>query len=78
MKVTPQSNFFSYLSRALNANNFSGKIPPSFGNLTELKLLDLADNQLSGPLPISAKDGSGLDQLRKTGHLSVPLTCPYI
>lgn len=62
---------FHYLSRALNANNFTGKIPPSLGKLVNLTWLDLADNQLDGPLPISSKDGWGLDQLRKAKHLSV-------
>jgi hypothetical protein len=73
LKFTLWSNFFSYILRALNSNNFSGEIPPSLGNLRELIWLDLADNQLSGPLPISAKNGSGLDQLLKTKHLSVLL-----
>jgi Leucine-rich repeat (LRR) protein len=59
------------LSRALNTNKFTGKMPPSLGKLSKLMWLDLADNQLSGPLPISTTDGSGLDLLLKAQHLSV-------
>jgi Leucine-rich repeat (LRR) protein len=57
----------------LNANNFTGIIPPSLGKLSKLIWLDLADNQLSGSLPISAKDGWGLDLLLKAKNMSVPL-----
>jgi hypothetical protein len=39
------------------------------GNLSSLYWFDIADNQLSGPLPISTSGGMGLDKLLKTRHL---------
>ncbi|KAF3338338.1 leucine-rich repeat receptor-like protein kinase [Carex littledalei] len=55
-----------------------GTLPGTLINLVNLNSLsiwlfsragkDLADNQLSGALPISAKDGWGLDQLLKAKH----------
>jgi len=55
--------------RALNSNNFTGKIPPSLGKLSKLYWLDLADNQLTGHLPISTSTTPGLDLLLKAKHL---------
>lgn len=59
------------LRRALNVNKFTGRIPPSLGKLSNLTWLDLGENQLSGTLPYSITDGSGLDQLLEAQHLSV-------
>ncbi|BAS94617.1 Os05g0486100, partial [Oryza sativa Japonica Group] len=53
---------------ALNSNKFSGGIPSSIGVLTNLLWLDLADNQLTGSVPISTSTSPGLDQLVKTQH----------
>ncbi|KAH0465694.1 hypothetical protein IEQ34_005797 [Dendrobium chrysotoxum] len=69
--VIPNSIFNSFqfiFHRALNSNKFSGKIPASLGGLSNLYWLDLADNQLSGPLPISTHKAPGLDQLLHTKH----------
>ena len=35
----------------LSANNFSGRIPRSLGNITSLRRLDLSDNQFTGSIP---------------------------
>lgn len=64
-----QKNFV--LDRALNSNNFTGSIPPSIGKLSNVYWLDVADNQLTGTLPISTSTTSGLDQLLKAKHLWV-------
>ena len=55
--------------RALNSNNFTGRIPPSLGKLTKLYWLDLADNQLLGTIPVSTPTTPGLDLLLKAKHL---------
>ncbi|XP_008246057.1 PREDICTED: probable leucine-rich repeat receptor-like protein kinase At5g49770, partial [Prunus mume] len=52
---------------ALNTNKFTGQIPP-LGKLSKLFWLDLADNQLTGTLPISTPVTSGLDKLLKAEH----------
>ncbi|CAL9083159.1 unnamed protein product [Musa acuminata var. zebrina] len=56
------------ISRALNSNKFSGRIPASLGLLSNLYWLDLADNQLTGSLPISTNSTPGLDLLVATKH----------
>ena len=53
--------------RSLTDNGFSGPIPASIGKLSNLYLLDLAVNQLDGPIPVSP----GLDMLLKAKHLYV-------
>jgi len=53
----------------LNSNNFTGKIPPSLGKLSKIYWLDLADNQLTGPIPVSTSTSAGLDLLLKAKHL---------
>ncbi|CAI7815088.1 unnamed protein product [Closterium sp. NIES-54] len=45
--------FHSLFSRALNANELSGSIPASVGNLEYLDTLELADNSLTGSIPES-------------------------
>ncbi|XP_057989044.1 leucine-rich repeat receptor protein kinase HPCA1-like [Hevea brasiliensis] len=47
---------------------FFGQIPPSIGNLSQLFWLDLTDNKLEGPIPISTGTTPGLDMLIKTKH----------
>lgn len=58
-------------TRALNSNQFSGTIPASLGNLSNVYWLDLSYNQLSGQLPISSGTSPGLDLLVHTQHLWV-------
>jgi Leucine-rich repeat (LRR) protein len=53
---------------ALNSNKFTGRIPASLGLLSNLFWLDLADNQLSGPVPISTSSAPGLNLLVNTKH----------
>ncbi|KAJ1285940.1 hypothetical protein BS78_03G315600 [Paspalum vaginatum] len=55
-------------ARALNSNNFTGGIPPTLGQLSNLFLLDLTANQLSGEIPVSTSSTPGLDQLVGTKH----------
>lgn len=59
------------LCRSLNSNKFVGTIPPSVGKLSKLYWLDMADNQLTGTLPVSKGGTPGLDMLLDTKHLYV-------
>ncbi|AQK95244.1 Leucine-rich repeat protein kinase family protein [Zea mays] len=54
--------------KALNSNKFTGTIPPTLGLLSNLFWLDLADNQLTGSIPVSTATTLGLDQLTHTKH----------
>lgn len=63
--------------RSLNDNKFSGEIPSSIGKLRKLYWLDIANNQLSGDLPVSSGDTPGLDLLVNTKHLYVYLALLY-
>lgn len=57
------------LCRSLNSNNFIGRIPATIGYLSKLYWLDLADNKLTGTLPVSSGSSPGLDMLLHTKHL---------
>ncbi|CAA3016563.1 LRR receptor-like serine threonine- kinase GSO2 [Olea europaea subsp. europaea] len=43
-------NFLKFLS--LSNNNLSGEVPSSLGNCTQLRRLDIGDNQFSGKIPV--------------------------
>lgn len=61
-----------FFFRGLNNNSFTGPIPPTIGNLTNLTWLDLSDNQLSGLIPITNNATTlGLDRLVNARHLYV-------
>ncbi|KAK8490844.1 hypothetical protein V6N11_066517 [Hibiscus sabdariffa] len=60
-----------WFNGALNSNNFTGGIPPSFGKLSKLYWLDVADNQLVGTIPVSTPSSPGLDLLLKAKHLNL-------
>jgi Leucine-rich repeat (LRR) protein len=47
----------------IGANNFSGFIPQSIGNLLRLKKLDTIQNNLFGPIPQSIWNQSSLEYL---------------
>jgi Leucine-rich repeat (LRR) protein len=44
--------------RFLDQNQFYGKLPDSFGNLRDLKNLDLSFNNLSGSIKVLASMGN--------------------
>ena len=67
---------FTYYCRSLNSNKFNGSIPPSIGNLSKLDWLDLTDNDIEGPIPVSNEHTSGLDMLILCKHLCVNLLFP--
>ncbi|GFZ09526.1 leucine-rich repeat protein kinase family protein [Actinidia rufa] len=58
----------SNVLKSLNSNSFSGSIPPEIGYLSSLYWLDLADNKLSGRIPVSDGTTPGLDMLVNTKH----------
>ncbi|XLT42691.1 hypothetical protein HN873_035295, partial [Arachis hypogaea] len=53
---------------SLNSNSFIGRIPHSIGNLSNLYWLDLADNELQRPIPISNGSVPSLDNLHHAKH----------
>lgn len=54
---------------ALNSNKLTGKIPATLGKLSNLYWLDVADNQLTGSIPVSTDTSPGLDLLLIAKHL---------
>jgi hypothetical protein len=64
--------------RSINSNKFSGSIPASLGRLSKLYWFDLADNKLSGGLPVFDGTNPGLDNLTNTKHLYVQFRSPEL
>ena len=62
----------------MNSNKFSGSIPTSLGRLSKLYWFDLADNKLSGGLPVFDGTNPGLDNLTNTKHLYVQFRSPEL
>uniref|UniRef100_A0A6N2KJQ5 Leucine-rich repeat-containing N-terminal plant-type domain-containing protein n=1 Tax=Salix viminalis TaxID=40686 RepID=A0A6N2KJQ5_SALVM len=62
--------FCAPIRASLNSNGFTGSIPPSLGNLDKLYWLDLADNRLTGTIPVSTETTPGLDLLVHTKHFN--------
>ncbi|MQM21186.1 hypothetical protein Taro_054220 [Colocasia esculenta] len=58
------SFFSSDRIRSLSSNQFSGQIPPSIGGLSNLYVLDITNNSLTGSIPVSP----GLDRLTNCRH----------
>jgi len=54
----------SLLERLEIPDRAVGPIPASFGNLTQLRLLDLSNGELTGPLPVGFANFSNLEKIR--------------
>ncbi|KAL6842611.1 hypothetical protein ACP4OV_027455 [Aristida adscensionis] len=55
--------------QSLNNNKFNGPIPRSLGRIANLNWLDLANNTLTGELPVFNGIDTGLDNLTNAKHL---------
>ena len=53
---------------SMTANQFTGRIPESFGDLSHLQKLDLAGNALSGEVPTSLGQLTDLQRLQLDGN----------
>lgn len=52
-----------YATSDLSKNHLSGNIPPQFGQLTSLEVLDLRDNNLRGSVPAEIGEMRSLKRL---------------
>ncbi|WP_420449635.1 M66 family metalloprotease [Candidatus Palauibacter sp.] len=62
---------------ALPANGLRGPLAPEIGNLTELRVLNLADNSLSGGFPIVISSMAELDTLSVSGNREMEGRLPF-
>ena len=62
---------------ALPANGLRGPLVPEIGNLTELRVLNLADNSLSGGFPIVISSMAELDTLSVSGNREMEGRLPF-
>lgn len=61
----------------LPANGLWGLLPAEIGNLTELRVLNLADNRLSGEFPVVISSLSELDTIRVNGNRQMDGRLPF-
>ena len=61
----------------LPANGLRGPLPPEIGNLTELRVLNLADNHLSGDFPVVITSMAELDTIRVSGNRQMDGRLPF-
>ena len=62
---------------ALPANGLRGALAPEIGNLTELRILNLADNQLAGEFPVVIASMTELDTIRVSGNRQMEGRLPF-
>ncbi len=62
---------------ALPANGLRGPLVPEIGNLTELRMLNLADNSLSGDFPIVISSMTELDTISVSGNREMEGRLPF-
>ena len=61
----------------LPANGLAGPLAPEIGNLTELKVLRLDDNDLTGAFPVAISSMAELDTIRVSGNRRMKGRLPF-
>ena len=61
----------------LPANGLQGSIAPAIGNLTKLETLDVANNGLTGGIPIAMTSTDALDTIRVDGNAGMAGPLPF-
>ena len=62
---------------ALPANGLRGLLAPEIANLTELRVLNLGDNHLSGDFPVAISSMTELDTIRVSGNRQMEGRLPF-